>query len=37
MSERVFERATQPHGAEGSLVDQGRTVNDLRHLWMVHQ
>ncbi len=37
MSERVFERANQRYGAEGSLVRQVRTVNDLPHGGMVHQ
>ncbi len=37
MSERVFERANQHYGAEGSLVHQVRTVDDLVHVGMVHQ
>jgi hypothetical protein len=37
MSERVFERANQRYGAEGSLVHQAPTVNDLFHAAMVHQ
>ena len=37
MSERVFERANQRYGAEGSLVHQALTVNNLRHTAMVHQ
>ncbi len=37
MSERVFERANQRYGAEGSLVHQVRTVNDLLPTGMVHQ
>ena len=37
MSERVFERANQRDGAEGSLVHQARIVNDLLHNGMVHQ
>jgi hypothetical protein len=37
MSERVFERANRRHGAEGSLVHQALTVNDLLHTAMVHQ
>jgi hypothetical protein len=37
MSERVFERANQCYGAEGSLVQQARAVNDLLHTGMVHQ
>ena len=37
MSERVFERANQRYGAEGSLVHQTRTLGDLLHGGMVHQ
>ncbi len=37
MSERVFERANQRYGAEGSLVHQARRVDDLLDLGMVHQ
>ncbi len=37
MSERVFERANQRYGAEGSLVHQARSVDDLVHGEMVHQ
>jgi hypothetical protein len=37
MSERVFERASQRYGAEGSLVHQVRTLDDLLHGGMVHQ
>ena len=37
MSERVFERANQRYGAEGSLVHQARNVNDVPHTAMVHQ
>ncbi len=37
MSERVFERANQRCGAEGSLVHQLRTSEDLLHGGMVHQ
>ena len=37
MSERVFERANQHYGAEGSLVHQARTVDDLVQAGMVHQ
>jgi hypothetical protein len=37
MSERVFERANQHYGAEGSLVHQARTVDHLLHRGMVHQ
>ncbi len=37
MSERVFERANQRYGAEGSLVHQIRKLNDLIHGGMVHQ
>ena len=37
MSERVFERANQRYGAEGSLVHQVRTSDDLIHGGMVHQ
>ena len=37
MSERVFERANQRYGAEGSLVHQARTVDDLLNARMVHQ
>ena len=35
--ERVFERANQRYGAEGSLVHQARTLDDLLHGGMVHQ
>jgi hypothetical protein len=37
VSERVFERANQQYGAEGSLVHRPRTMKDLLHLAMVHQ
>jgi hypothetical protein len=37
MSERVFERANQRYGPEGSLVHQARTLNHLRQGGMVHQ
>jgi hypothetical protein len=37
MSERVFERANQHYGAEGSLVHVTPTMDDLLHLGMVHQ
>jgi hypothetical protein len=37
MSERVFERADQRYGAEGSLVHQVRTLDDLLTGGMVHQ
>jgi len=37
MSERVFERANQRYGAEGSLVHQARTVDHVAHSVMVHQ
>ncbi len=37
MSERVFERANQRYGAEGSLVHQARTLDDLLHGGLVHQ
>jgi hypothetical protein len=37
MSERVFERANQRYGAEGSVVHQVPTVDDLVHGGMVHQ
>jgi hypothetical protein len=37
MSERVFERANQRCGAEGSLVHQAQTVNDVLQVRMVHQ
>jgi hypothetical protein len=37
MSERVFERANQRYGAEGSLVHLGREADDLHHAGMVHQ
>jgi hypothetical protein len=37
MSERVFERANQRHGAEGSPVHQARTVDDVLHGGMVQQ
>jgi hypothetical protein len=37
MSERVFERANQRDGAEGSLVRQAQAVDDLSHGGMVHQ
>jgi hypothetical protein len=37
MSERVFERANQCHGAEGSLVHRTQTLKDLLHAGMVHQ
>ncbi len=37
MSERVFERANQHYGAEGSLVRQAQTVSDLFSLTVVHQ
>jgi hypothetical protein len=37
MSERVFERANQRYGAEGSLVHHARTVDHFAHSEMVHQ
>jgi hypothetical protein len=37
MSERVFERANQRYGAEGSLVHQSQTVDHLVRRGMVHQ
>jgi hypothetical protein len=37
MRERVFERANQCYGAEGSLVHQAPTVSHLFHTAMVHQ
>ena len=37
MSERVFERANQRYGAEGSLVHQALTEDDVLHRAMVHQ
>ncbi len=37
MSERVFERANQRYGAEGSLVHPVRTLDDLLPGGMVHQ
>ena len=37
MSERVFERANQRYGAEGSLVHQVRTLDDLLDGQLVHQ
>jgi hypothetical protein len=37
MSERVFERANQSYGAEGSLVHQEHALDDLLNLAMVHQ
>jgi hypothetical protein len=37
MSEQVFERANQRHGAEGSLVHQARTSDDVVHGRVVHQ
>jgi hypothetical protein len=37
MSERVFERADQRDGAEGSLVHQARTPEHLLHAEVVHQ
>ncbi len=37
MSERVFERANQRDGAEGSLVHQAHKVSHLLHTAMVHQ
>jgi hypothetical protein len=37
MSERVFERANRRYGAEGSLVHQAWTVDDLLNIGMVHQ
>ncbi len=37
MSERVFERANQRYGAEGSLVHQAHAANDFFHNGMVHQ
>lgn len=36
MSERVFERVNQHHGAEGSQVHRVRTVDDLVPGGMVH-
>jgi hypothetical protein len=37
MSERVFERANQHYGAEGSLVHQVRSVDGVLHGAMVHE
>ena len=37
MSERVFERANQRYGAEGSLVHHSRTSTAVLHRAMVHQ
>ncbi len=37
MSERVFERANQRYGAEGSLVHQARTADGVLRRVMVHQ
>jgi hypothetical protein len=37
MSERVFERANQGYGAEGSLVHQEHVLDDVLHLAVVHQ
>ena len=37
VSERVLERANQRYGAEGSLVHQESTVDDLLDVGMVHQ
>jgi hypothetical protein len=37
MSERVFERANQRYGAEGSLVRHERTLDDPVHAGVVHQ
>ena len=37
MSERVFERANQHHGAEGTLVHQATTQDLVLRWFMVHQ
>ena len=37
MSERVFERANQRYGAEGSLVHQAHTADRVVHRVVVHQ
>jgi hypothetical protein len=37
MNERVFERANQRYGAEGSLVHQVRPLDGLLRGGMVHQ
>jgi hypothetical protein len=37
MSERVFERANQHYRAEGALVDQVRTLDDLFDGGLVHE
>ncbi len=37
MSERVFLRANQRYGAEGSLVHRARAFDDALHRGMVHQ
>jgi hypothetical protein len=37
MRERVFERTNQRYGAEGSLVHQAPTTDDVLHIGLVHQ
>jgi len=37
MSERVFERANQRYGAEGSLVHRSRALDEILDSGMVHQ
>jgi len=37
MSDGVFERANQHHGAEGSLVHRSRTAGSHAHAEAVHQ
>jgi hypothetical protein len=37
MSERVFDRANQRYGAEGSLVHQILTLDGLLHGGIVHR
>jgi hypothetical protein len=37
MTERVFERANRRDGAEGSLVHQAQTSDDVLHLGTVPQ
>jgi len=37
MSERVFERANQRYGAEGSLVHRSRRPNETADSGAVHQ
>ena len=37
MSERVFERANERHGAAGSLAHHAQTLKDPLHTEMVHQ